>query len=71
MCADTRARIPALELSGASKSFGHIDALIGASLSVYPGEVLALVGDNGAGKTTMTLQPWERTFMRPLPDFRC
>lgn len=36
------------------KSFGHVRALNGASLQVRPGEVLAFVGDNGAGKSTFT-----------------
>jgi ABC-type sugar transport system ATPase subunit len=36
-----------------SKAFGHVVALDKAWLVSYPGEVLALVGDNGAGKTTM------------------
>ena len=42
-----------LEMQNISKSFGHIDALTEASLSVYPGEILSLVGDNGAGKSTL------------------
>lgn len=44
---------PTLELSDASKSFGHVNALVGASLTAHAGQVLALVGDNGAGKSTM------------------
>ena len=44
---------PALELSEASKSFGHVNALVGVSLAAYGGQVLAVVGDNGAGKSTM------------------
>ena len=44
---------PTLELSDASKSFGHVNALVDASLAAYAGQVLALVGDNGAGKSTM------------------
>lgn len=44
---------PILELRGISKSFGPVRALSGVSLSLYPGEVMALVGDNGAGKSTL------------------
>jgi D-xylose transport system ATP-binding protein len=44
---------PILALSGISKRFGAVQALTDAGLEVYPGEVVALVGDNGAGKSTM------------------
>jgi len=44
---------PFLRVKDIKKSFGHIEALRGASLEVYPGEILAIVGDNGAGKTTL------------------
>lgn len=43
---------PLLEARGIVKRFGHVTALRGASLSVRPGELVALVGDNGAGKST-------------------
>lgn len=36
-----------------SKSFGGVPALQGASLEVMPAEIMALVGQNGAGKSTM------------------
>ncbi|MEA2662646.1 MAG: rhamnose transport system ATP-binding protein [Chloroflexota bacterium] len=42
-----------LALDGASKSYGAVQALRGASLAVEPGEVRALVGENGAGKSTI------------------
>lgn len=35
-----------------AKRFGHVDALIDASVAVRRGEVVALFGDNGAGKST-------------------
>ncbi len=44
---------PLLELIGIDKSFPGVKALNGATLNVYPGKVMALVGENGAGKSTM------------------
>ncbi|PJZ05807.1 ribose ABC transporter ATP-binding protein RbsA [Pantoea rodasii] len=44
---------PLLQLKGIEKSFPGVKALNGASLAVYPGRVMALVGENGAGKSTM------------------
>ncbi len=41
-----------LEASNVSKTYGAVVALKGASLSVRPGEVHALMGANGAGKST-------------------
>jgi len=44
---------PILTVSGLRKSFGPVEALRGVDLALYPGEVLAVVGDNGAGKSTL------------------
>ncbi|MHA1566601.1 MAG: ATP-binding cassette domain-containing protein [Alphaproteobacteria bacterium] len=41
-------------MRGIHKSFGSIDALRGVDLELAPGEVLGLVGDNAAGKSTLT-----------------
>ncbi|MBD2803129.1 ribose ABC transporter ATP-binding protein RbsA [Xenorhabdus sp. ZM] len=44
---------PLLELKGIEKAFPGVKALSGAALRVYPGKVMALVGENGAGKSIL------------------
>jgi simple sugar transport system ATP-binding protein len=44
---------PILEARGISRSFGHVRALDDANFEINAGEVVALIGDNGAGKSTM------------------
>jgi simple sugar transport system ATP-binding protein len=51
--ATPRTDTPILEARGLSRSFGHVRALNDAAFDIYPGEVVALIGDNGAGKSTM------------------
>ena len=46
-----RRRPPLLRLEDVSKHFGPVQALTGVDLELPPGEVTALVGDNGAGKS--------------------
>ena len=45
--------LPVLALNGISKTFPGVRALSGVSLELYSGQVTALVGENGAGKTTV------------------
>ncbi len=45
--------MPLLELRKISKNFGAIRALDEVDLHIEPGQVLGLMGDNGAGKSTM------------------
>jgi len=47
------ATAPFLEMKGITKQFPGVLALNKVDLSVYPGKVLALVGENGAGKSTL------------------
>jgi D-xylose transport system ATP-binding protein len=44
---------PLLQMRGINKSFGPVHVLHDVDLSIYPGQVTALVGDNGAGKSTL------------------
>jgi simple sugar transport system ATP-binding protein len=46
-------RAPILAVRSVSKHFGAVEALNKVSLDVFPGEVVALAGDNGAGKSTV------------------
>ncbi|KZM51890.1 ATP-binding cassette domain-containing protein [Labrenzia sp. OB1] len=45
---------PAVSLRGIRKTFGSHEALRGVDLDLYPGECLGLVGDNAAGKSTLS-----------------
>lgn len=49
----SQAPAPLLELRHVTKAFGHVVALDEVSLRAYAGRVLVIVGDNGAGKSTM------------------
>ena len=44
---------PVLEAEGMVKLFGRVVGLRGVDLRLFPGEVLAVIGDNGAGKSTL------------------
>jgi rhamnose transport system ATP-binding protein len=49
----TKPSEPIVELTGAAKSFGAVQAVRNGELVLYPGEVHALLGENGAGKSTI------------------
>jgi fructose transport system ATP-binding protein len=49
----TDTRVPVLEARQLVKRFGNVTALDGTDFALYPGEVLAVIGDNGAGKSTL------------------
>jgi len=44
---------PILEARGLVKRYGHVTALAGSDFDLMPGEILAVIGDNGAGKSSL------------------
>ncbi|KJK43802.1 sugar ABC transporter ATP-binding protein [Lentzea aerocolonigenes] len=44
---------PVLQATGLVKRYGKVTALAGADLELLPGEILAVIGDNGAGKSSL------------------
>jgi simple sugar transport system ATP-binding protein len=44
---------PLLEMRGMSKAFGPVKAVVGVDLVLNKGEILGVVGDNAAGKSTL------------------
>jgi ABC-2 type transport system ATP-binding protein len=44
---------PAIRIAGLTKAYGDLEVLRGVDLDVAPGSIFALLGSNGAGKTTV------------------
>lgn len=44
---------PILKARGLTKRYGKVTALDNADFDLYPGEILAVIGDNGAGKSSL------------------
>ncbi|RWD63864.1 MAG: sugar ABC transporter ATP-binding protein [Mesorhizobium sp.] len=44
---------PVLTARGLTKRYGRVTALNACDFDLYPGEILAVIGDNGAGKSTL------------------
>ncbi|RJF90139.1 sugar ABC transporter ATP-binding protein [Oleomonas cavernae] len=50
---NSQPKVPVLEARGLVKRYGRVTALDGADFELFPGEILAVIGDNGAGKSSL------------------
>ncbi len=50
---EIESQTPILSARGVYKSYGQVTAIDGADFELYPGEILAVIGDNGAGKSSL------------------
>ena len=50
---EIESQTPILSARGLHKSYGNVTAIDGADFDLYPGEILAVIGDNGAGKSSL------------------
>jgi fructose transport system ATP-binding protein len=50
---DGRMTVPVLSARGLTKRYGRVVALDRADFDLMPGEILAVIGDNGAGKSSL------------------
>ena len=46
-------RVPVLQAKAITKRYGRVVAIENSDLELYPGEILAVIGDNGAGKSSL------------------
>jgi fructose transport system ATP-binding protein len=53
MSTEPENRDPILSAKGLHKRYGNVTAIDGADFDLYHGEILAVIGDNGAGKSSM------------------
>jgi fructose transport system ATP-binding protein len=51
--AEIESQEPILQARGLIKRYGRVTAIDGADFELYPGEILAVIGDNGAGKSSL------------------
>ena len=50
---NTPSQVPILSARGLVKRYGRVTALNASDFDLYPAEVLAVIGDNGAGKSSL------------------
>jgi fructose transport system ATP-binding protein len=53
MAVPTETTTPVIQAKGLTKRYGRVTAIESGDLELYPGEILAVIGDNGAGKSSL------------------